>query len=494
MLFHTSQCGFNNVPVVSFAPFQAPMGSPPPPQLLGPQVTTFYADTIQTWQGPVQIGKFNSSPPASQGSASSTPPSLSSSGHSAHNSNAGNLNGFHSPSFGNSVLIASGNNMQHYHQQHNRNFSGISGGGSIPSSSNISPMPPVTMSPCTWNFSVPPASQPSQPIYVMLPPTPTPGRAGPAGAALPPTPTAEVPRRSNGMMYELGEWYEGFVKRYNPTRGFGFLTATHHLQIIPPNAGSCTGPRHDTEGENTEQPAPQSQPYIMKTPVSVGDVFVHQSYIRMEGFRALTAGDVVAFRVGKLSGKDAKQAVSVQVLGTTNATNGAAKDGVKAKASQDAGESDISELSTTQARHDSAANEDGTTGRGGPNLADGAGESASISMEMLFAQISGQSAVNDNTPVPSTFCEPASSLNPSTNEPRNDGGGDGGHGSYCGWTGDGVSGSGEFPLGNLLGGCVPDLRATDFNSGVNLHMQTAGWGMTSSSHGTPRPFGGLDER
>ncbi|CCW65630.1 unnamed protein product [Phytomonas sp. EM1] len=45
--------------------------------------------------------------------------------------------------------------------------------------------------------------------------------------ALPP----QLKKRFNGLKYISGGLYEGYVKRYNPVRGFGFLTATH--QIFP---------------------------------------------------------------------------------------------------------------------------------------------------------------------------------------------------------------------------------------------------------------------
>ncbi|CBZ36537.1 hypothetical protein, unknown function [Leishmania donovani] len=35
----------------------------------------------------------------------------------------------------------------------------------------------------------------------------------------------------NGANFVVGAWYEGVVKRYNPLRGFGFLTCTHQLHL-----------------------------------------------------------------------------------------------------------------------------------------------------------------------------------------------------------------------------------------------------------------------
>ncbi|CBZ29188.1 hypothetical protein, unknown function [Leishmania mexicana MHOM/GT/2001/U1103] len=37
----------------------------------------------------------------------------------------------------------------------------------------------------------------------------------------------------NGANFVVGAWYEGVVKRYNPLRGFGFLTCTHQLRFDP---------------------------------------------------------------------------------------------------------------------------------------------------------------------------------------------------------------------------------------------------------------------
>ncbi|KAG5497595.1 hypothetical protein JKF63_03860 [Porcisia hertigi] len=37
--------------------------------------------------------------------------------------------------------------------------------------------------------------------------------------------------QTNGENFVVGDWYEGIVKRYNPLRGFGFLTCTHRLHF-----------------------------------------------------------------------------------------------------------------------------------------------------------------------------------------------------------------------------------------------------------------------
>ncbi|GET91131.1 hypothetical protein, unknown function [Leishmania tarentolae] len=39
------------------------------------------------------------------------------------------------------------------------------------------------------------------------------------------------PEPKNGANFLVGAWYEGVVKRYNPLRGFGFLTCTHELHV-----------------------------------------------------------------------------------------------------------------------------------------------------------------------------------------------------------------------------------------------------------------------
>lgn len=160
---------------------------------------------------------------------------------------------------------------------------------------------------------------------------------------------ARFSANENGSNYELGEWYEGVVKRYNPMRGFGFLTATHHLRVISPptqqslqptasmngttiNKGTgvntTIGATADAKGitmitsevekavdTKKNDVSADVQARVERTVVSLGDIFVHQSYIQMQGFRALSIGDRVVFRIGVLHGRKAHQAVSVQRIG-----------------------------------------------------------------------------------------------------------------------------------------------------------------------------------
>ncbi|KAG8343409.1 hypothetical protein TRVL_05763 [Trypanosoma vivax] len=169
-----------------------------------------------------------------------------------------------------------------------------------------------------WSLSAAPSMVPSSlntsPVYLVLQSAPGVERA----PAQPSLGANDVPsRHCNGMMYELGGWYEGVVKRYNPMRGFGFLTATHHLRVVPSGRSPCSTREKgcsagdgSSMGDNSGKP--DTYPRLVSTPVTVGDVFVHQSYIQMQGFRALSIGDRVVFRIGVLDGKKAHQAVSVQ--------------------------------------------------------------------------------------------------------------------------------------------------------------------------------------
>ncbi|EKG05996.1 hypothetical protein TCSYLVIO_002921 [Trypanosoma cruzi] len=184
------------------------------------------------------------------------------------------------------------------------------------------------------------------PIYVVLQPSPSqnPRMAAAPGnfVGLPPQATLVASNplsKENGTRYELGEWYEGVVKRYNPMRGFGFLTATHHLKVISPSIPLRPQPQQQQRQKSTTTATKTTVPptttaggvatqlkkldakdsidtgvkaHVVRTPVSVGDIFVHQSYIQMQGFRALSVGDKVVFRIGVLPGKKAHQAVSVQ--------------------------------------------------------------------------------------------------------------------------------------------------------------------------------------
>lgn len=141
----------------------------------------------------------------------------------------------------------------------------------------------------------------------------------------------------NGLQYQPGSTYEGYVKRYNPTRGFGFLTATH--QLVSPSP-TPTAPATTSQaalfnglaiidGSHPPPSPPQQQlvnpsmtraavaagqllPY--RCPIHLGDIFVHQSYLNMVGFRSLPVGGRVRFRVGYLEGQQTFQAVDVELL------------------------------------------------------------------------------------------------------------------------------------------------------------------------------------
>ncbi|AAZ11042.1 'Cold-shock' DNA-binding domain containing protein, putative [Trypanosoma equiperdum] len=324
MLFHPTVCTHDGVLVASLntvnpltASTSAPLSTSPGPQ---PLMALPSRQLIRVTRADGPFAKLTSPPPPhSQGSVPSTSLNLNGSAPSAQPTNAGSPAVFHSVE---KLLIAGGNagNAFPLHPQHPQ-YHSLGGGGGISGPGNASPMPPATVSPCPWNLMPPP---PSPSVYVVLSHGSTPAALQP-GVALAPAPpppppppiAAVVSRHGNGMMYGLGEWYEGIVKRYNPMRGFGFLTATHHLQVTSPSGGSGTFSDGNADGRSQQQQqTTPPQPTLERTPVAVGDVFVHQSYIRMHGFRALSAGDRVAFRVGKLPGKDANQAVSVQLLAT----------------------------------------------------------------------------------------------------------------------------------------------------------------------------------
>ncbi|CAC9519025.1 'Cold-shock' DNA-binding domain containing protein [Leishmania donovani] len=127
------------------------------------------------------------------------------------------------------------------------------------------------------------------------------------------------PKTLNGLQYQLGELYEGFVKRYNPNRGFGFLTATAHVTMANDgsNSDSVTGtPIASLNATTTAVPTTREAetPKEHRTPVHLGDIFVHQSSMQMEGFRTLPVGGRVRFRIGYKDGQQTLQAVSVELL------------------------------------------------------------------------------------------------------------------------------------------------------------------------------------
>ncbi|KAK7201566.1 Cold-shock DNA-binding domain containing protein [Novymonas esmeraldas] len=142
--------------------------------------------------------------------------------------------------------------------------------------------------------------------------------SGSAAFVVPPAP----PKMVNGLQYQLGGVYEGFVKRYNPNRGFGFLTATLHVTVAS-DAGSehgsevgSTAPAVSLNASAASAPpcGEPKPPQEIRTPVNLGDIFVHQSYMHMHGFRTLPVGGRVRFRVGYKDGQQTFQAVDVELL------------------------------------------------------------------------------------------------------------------------------------------------------------------------------------
>ncbi|CCW71584.1 unnamed protein product [Phytomonas sp. Hart1] len=196
-------------------------------------------------------------------------------------------------------------------------------------------------------------------------------------------------KRVNGLNYTPDCLYEGYVKRYNPVRGFGFLTATHQVVPTPdPASGESTTTAKEFERSGTEgldpndisresshevsfmlheadpclggdvqladvltaafldvnnyvehEPKPQpfpnrvlprssstSLPSVFtstdkksvksctRVPINPGDIFVHQTYLNMNGFRTLPVGGRVRFRVSFMKGHKSFQAISVQLL------------------------------------------------------------------------------------------------------------------------------------------------------------------------------------
>ncbi|KPI87236.1 hypothetical protein ABL78_3673 [Leptomonas seymouri] len=128
--------------------------------------------------------------------------------------------------------------------------------------------------------------------------------------AMPPS-LPPAPKTMNGLQYEYGEVYDGVVKRYNPNRGFGFLTATHHIKMDGASPADAL-----TAAKSSHHCATSTEPAVMgrRIPVQLGDIFVHQSYMHMQGFRILPVGGRVRFRVGYKDGQQTFQAVDVQLL------------------------------------------------------------------------------------------------------------------------------------------------------------------------------------
>ncbi|CAG9579299.1 conserved hypothetical protein [Leishmania major strain Friedlin] len=194
----------------------------------------------------------------------------------------------------------------------------------------------------THSYAMPPPptmpSQPSSasatsvPTYLMAPQVSSFGGAmvqafsellsGSTAFSVPALPLPQPPRPPktlNGLQYHLGELYEGFVKRYNPNRGFGFLTATTHVTVVNDgsNSDSATGtPIASLNNTTTAVPTTgeAETPKEYRTPVHLGDIFVHQSSMQMEGFRTLPVGGRVRFCIGYKDGQQTLQAVNVELL------------------------------------------------------------------------------------------------------------------------------------------------------------------------------------
>lgn len=137
------------------------------------------------------------------------------------------------------------------------------------------------------------------------------------------------PTRVNGVRYTFGALYEGRVKRYNPQRGFGFLTASH--QLIPlspsPSASSAAVAR---------LPDCVGRPYCLhahdvvtigngkfhRVPVNLGDIFVHLQKLTLSEdpqtaalmAAALTSGTRVRFTTDACDDQQNYQAVNVVLL------------------------------------------------------------------------------------------------------------------------------------------------------------------------------------
>ncbi|CCW69821.1 unnamed protein product [Phytomonas sp. Hart1] len=208
---------------------------------------------------------------------------------------------------------------------------------------------------------------------------------------LAPQPLPKLEKRLNGLNYTPGSLYEGYVKRYNPVRGFGFLTATHQvfsatdaalggstttvkelerstteapdlngistesspeisfmpnemdpgaagdgrptdtlstsllkvgtcmqlepkphslLEEMPPDASSTSFPSADS----TTSASTKSVRSYTCVPIKLGDIFVHQSYVEMHGFRTLPVRGRVRFQVSYMEGQSSYQAINVELL------------------------------------------------------------------------------------------------------------------------------------------------------------------------------------
>lgn len=123
---------------------------------------------------------------------------------------------------------------------------------------------------------------PSQPELANLATTaPTSTSTSPVTRSVLPTAASTNTVDSEGGVdggYEAGSRYEGRVKRFNPYRGYGFLTATHRL--IPVNAA----PKSAEWSGIGEEAMPEELVDIdgvahRRLPVSIGDIFVHYANI-----------------------------------------------------------------------------------------------------------------------------------------------------------------------------------------------------------------------
>ncbi|EPY16334.1 hypothetical protein STCU_11390 [Strigomonas culicis] len=178
-----------------------------------------------------------------------------------------------------------------------------------------SPMPPVLLGGSSTGVDLGALSGSNYPppAYGGLPMMVSPAAVSMTGPALAPAP---APTRRNGQRYEVGVVYEGYVKRYNPVRGFGFLTATHRLPPPPASGKPATDGVTREAQSSTDQGLSATTTAVAEgaVPVQLGDIFVHQAYVDMCGFRALPVGARVRWTVGCLPGHHAPQATDVHLL------------------------------------------------------------------------------------------------------------------------------------------------------------------------------------
>ena len=98
----------------------------------------------------------------------------------------------------------------------------------------------------------------------------------------------------------LGAWHQGVCKWFNPTKGWGFLNMVPGgewgQEKAPPEVKGVESGEGVEDKKEAVKEELKDDSEAGGEDVPSGDIFVHQSVIRKEGFRCLEPGERVEFQ------------------------------------------------------------------------------------------------------------------------------------------------------------------------------------------------------